>query len=166
VLLRFGPLSKCFDRSHAGAGCWNGFLVGGPEPVIGAPVIDRQGGRAYVLTGAGVAIAPLEGGSQLQVLEMHIPFRWPGGALTGSVMVDDPQGRLYVAAGTGVRRFEPRAAQIQQRFGRPFAIGKEGEVAELLAIDAAGNVLEVIRSKAATSLATVCLQRCPTCPCR
>jgi len=176
TLLAMGPATSCLAKGAAGGvkamnGCWTIYTTKQAQLTVGAPLVDHQASRVYVLTNRGVYTGGFPGTvakiAYKPLLPVHA-FQHQGKATGLRPMTQDAQGRLYVADGPTVRRLEVRKASSGRVPVRSFRAGWAKEEASLLTVSGDGSLLEVARQRggALHSLAGVCLRRCATCLCK
>ena len=176
TLLALRPAGSCLTKGSAGglsamAGCWTVYTNSQAQVTVGAPLVDTQASRVYLLTNKGLFSGEFPGKVAkvgIKALQPLLPFPRQGQLAGLRVMSLDTQRRLYVADGEFVRRLELAGAPAGKVSNLSFRVGWAKEEAANLSVSGDGSILEVgrQRSGALHSLAGVCLRRCATCLCK
>ena len=178
AMLALGPVTSCLAKAAAGGtkamtGCWTVYTATQAQTTLGAPLVDPQASKVYLLTNRGVYAGAFPGKVAtvaVRPMQPVLAYQHQGKTAGLRVMTQDALGRLYVADGPAVRRLDVRtaAAPSGKVPHRSFLAGWAKEEAALLSVSGDGSLLEVSRQRggALHSLAGVCLRRCATCLCK
>jgi hypothetical protein len=163
-LLRI-PLATCLKLGNASSGtaptdpsksCGTAHPLLALGQLRGAPVVDADRGRLYVLSTKGVAVT--SAAKPAAALKLHVVFDWQRKQYAHHLMALSGK-HLFVVDGPVVRRLEPLRSTAAERRGRAFAAGSISEEATMLMPSPDGKVLSVGRQLygSLSSVMGVCL---------